>query len=85
MASYLVDEVEVLVVDSALKHGVEEADILHALAHHGSTFDVGDGMTMVIGPSRTGASLEVGVKDWYGDLAALHAMPARNVFLEGWE
>jgi len=72
------------VVDSALKHGVDEADIFHALSHHVSLFDVGEGMTMVIGPSRTGQLLEVGVKEWYGDLAALHAMPARQRFLEGW-
>lgn len=38
---------------------------------------------MVIGPSRTGALLEMGVVEWYGDLAAVHAMPARQLFMEG--
>jgi hypothetical protein len=85
VTSYLVEGVEVYVVDTALKHGVDEADILHALAHYGATFDVGEGLTMVIGPSRTGAPLEVGVGEWYGDLAALHAMPARKTFVEGWD
>jgi len=38
-------------------------------------------MTMVIGPSPTGALLEVGVVEWHGDLAVVHAMPARRRFL----
>ena len=59
--------------------------MLHALAHHLEAHDVGNGMTMVIGPTRSGALLlEVGVKEWYGDLAVLHAMKARPKFTEGW-
>jgi hypothetical protein len=56
-------------------------DAVHALAHSVRTFDVGVGMTMVIGPSTTGALLEVGVVEWHGDLAVVHAMPARRRFL----
>ena len=40
-----------------------------------------DGMVMYIGPAHSGALLEVGVVDWYGILAVVHAMPVRDKFL----
>ncbi|MGY4643239.1 hypothetical protein [Cellulomonas sp. URHB0016] len=45
---------------SARKHGVTDADILHAIDHFVRTFDAGE-VLMVIGPARNGAMLEVGV------------------------
>jgi hypothetical protein len=38
-------------------------------------------MTMVIGPSPTGVLLEVGVVEWHGEIAVVHAMRARERFL----
>ncbi|HEX6339046.1 MAG TPA: hypothetical protein VFZ85_18980 [Jiangellaceae bacterium] len=72
---------EPLVLDSARRHGVSEADALHAWAFAIDAYRVGDGMVMYIGPSRSGHLLEVGVVDWHGILAIAHAMPARDKFL----
>lgn len=72
---------EPLVLDSAKRHGVSEADALHAWAFAIDVYRVGDGMVMYIGPSRSGNLLEVGVVDWYGIVAIAHAMPARDKFL----
>jgi hypothetical protein len=36
---------------------------------------------MYIGPDRAGNLLEVGVVDWYDELAIVHAMRARPRFL----
>lgn len=72
---------EPLVLDSAKRHGVGEADALHAWAFAIDVYRVGDGMVMYIGPSRSGNLLEVGVVDWYGIVAIAHAMPARDKFL----
>ncbi len=66
---------------SAHRHGVDGKDALHALSYSVRLFNVGEGMTMVIGPSTTGSLLEVGVVEWHGDLAVVHAMPARDKFL----
>ena len=55
--------------------------IRHALRNHIDLFDVGDGMTMVIGPDRSGGLIEVGVVARYDDLYVAHAMPARSKFL----
>jgi hypothetical protein len=54
----------------------------HALRNHIDLFDVGEGMTMVIGPDPAGDLIEVGVVERYGDLYVVHAMkPARGRFL----
>jgi hypothetical protein len=39
---------------------------------------------MFIGPSMTGAPLEVGVVEDDAGVAVIHAMPARAKFLKGW-
>lgn len=54
---------------------------MHAWAFAIDMYEVGEGMVMYIGPSRSGDLLEVGVIDWYGTLAIAHAMPARDKFL----
>lgn len=74
-------EHEPLILDSAHKWGVKDADMRHAVSHHSRWFVQDDGMTMFIGPSTTGALLEVGVIDWYGTDAIAHAMPARDKYL----
>jgi hypothetical protein len=70
------------VMGSAHRHGVPEEDMQHALRHHQDLFDAGEGMTMVIGPDRSGGLIEVGLVERYGDLFVVHAMsPARRRFL----
>lgn len=69
----------------ARKHGVRDHDMLHALRHHWRAFATDDdAVVMVIGPSRTGVPLEVGVVIDDDTTAVIHAMPARAKFLEGW-
>jgi hypothetical protein len=73
---------EPIVLSSAYRHGVREDDMLHAVRHAVRWFTLDDEMTMVIGPSTTGALLEVGTVGWYGErLAIVHAMSAREKFL----
>lgn len=72
---------EPLVLQSAGRHGVSPADALHAWAYAVDVFVLGDGLVMYIGPNRSALLLEVGLVDWYGQLAIVHAMPARSRFL----
>lgn len=69
-------------LESALRHGIAEEDALHAWAFATTAYHVSNEMVMYIGPSRSGALLEVGVVDWHGDIAIVHAMRARKKFLE---
>lgn len=64
---------------SARKHGVADADILHAVAHPLRAFtDQGDlSLVMVIGPARNGVVLEIGLVDDDTDPRVIHAQPAR--------
>lgn len=55
----------------------------HAVQLQLAAFFEMDDVTMYIGPSRTGALLEVGVLDAYGDDAVvIHAMSARRRYLD---
>jgi hypothetical protein len=73
---------EPIVLASAHRHGVQEEDMLPAVRHAVRWFTLDDEMTMVIGPSTTGALLEVGTVGWHGDrLASVQAMPAREKIL----
>ncbi|WP_239100708.1 hypothetical protein [Phycicoccus sp. CSK15P-2] len=51
---------EPIIAPSAFKHGVEEADILHAYRNPVRIWDLGDGFTMMVGPSGTAIFIEVG-------------------------
>lgn len=75
------DDEPPVVLRSASRHGVRDADALHAWAFATDSFDVGEGMVMYVGPSVSGALLEVGVIQWHDTLAVVHAMPARKKFL----
>lgn len=72
---------EPLVLQSATRHRVAPADALHAWAYALDAFTLGDGLVMYVGPDRSGRLLEVGLVDWHGELAIVHAMPARFRFL----
>lgn len=70
---------------SARKHGVSENDMLHALRHHWREYETDEPeVTMFIGPSTSGAPLEVGVVSDEEGVAIIHAMEAREKFLRGW-
>lgn len=65
----------------ARRHGVDDLDIAHATRHSVRRIDMGENLTMLIGPARDGRLLEVGVLDFEGvDPAAIHAMPLRPKF-----
>lgn len=69
------------VVASARKHGILDEDMLHAYRNPIRIFEPGD-LTMLIGPARDGALLEVGVATAEGIDFIVHAMSARPKFLE---
>jgi hypothetical protein len=61
---------------SARRHGIADKDIMHALSHPLRILDQDD-ISMIVGPSRTGVLLEVGVLNLCTDPAVVHAMPLR--------
>jgi hypothetical protein len=75
------DEEPPLVLASAGRHGVRDADALHAWAFAIDAFEVDEGMVMYVGPDESGGLLEIGVVEWHGTLAVVHAMPVRKQFL----
>lgn len=84
--SYLVsggDLDGLLVIGTALRHGVTEPAIRHAVGHHWLVEAVDEELTMVVGPGITGELFEVGIVPWHGELAVVHAMPARAKYLPG--
>lgn len=72
---------EPVIAPSALKHGLDESEILHAYRNPVRIWDLGDGFTMIVGPNQSAIFLEVGYVD--GDQAhvIVHAMKAREKFL----
>lgn len=67
--------------EPARKHGVSDADILHAVRNSMRWVELDDDLTMLIGAATNGALLEVGVLDIEGDdPVAIHAMPLRPKF-----
>lgn len=49
-----------IIAQSALKHGLSEDEILHAYRNPIRAWDLGDGLTMIIGANRAALVLEVG-------------------------
>lgn len=70
-----------MVLVSARKHGVSDADIVHAIQNPIRVFDLDD-LTMLIGPSRAGELLGIGVAHAKGIGFVVHAMLARPRYLE---
>ena len=70
---------EPVVIASARKHGVHDDDILHAYRHPTRVLQLDD-LVMLIGHSRTGQPLEIGVSHADGIDFIIHAMPARSKF-----
>jgi len=69
-----------IVLGTALKHGVDANDAQHAWAFAIDLFILSEGMLMFIGPDRAGNLLEVGVVEWHGGPAIVHAMAVRPKF-----
>lgn len=70
-----------IIAPSALKHGLDEGDILHAYRNPVRVWDLGDGMTMIVGPNRAAIFVEVGYVDGEHANVIVHAMVARKKFL----
>ena len=67
--------------EPARKHGVSDADIRHAARTAVRRIMMDEDLTMLIGPARDGAILEIGVLDLQGmDPVVIHAMPLRPKF-----
>jgi hypothetical protein len=62
-----------IVAPSAFKHGLAEAEILHAYRNPIRVWDLGDGLTLVIGASTAAILLEVGYVQ--GDTAVVVCTP----------
>ena len=71
-----------IVADSELKHGLAREAILHAFRNPIRAYDVDDGFTMLIGPAPNADVLELGVVSGTEGPVIVHAMPARQRFLE---
>ena len=72
---------EPIVARSALKHGVVEADALHAFRNAIARTSLDEGVDMFVGADRSGQLLEVGVVSRNGARLIIHAMRARTTFL----
>lgn len=75
---------EPIFVESAARHGGAEEGASHAWASAIDASQLGDGMVTYVEPDQAGRSVEVGVVEWHGDVAIVHAMPARPRFCVSW-
>ena len=65
----------------ARKHGIPDAGIWHGARNATHKIDMDDDLTMLIGPSRDGAPLELGVLGLDSDdPVIIHALPLRAKF-----
>ena len=73
-----------VIVTSARKHGIhdddDDDDILHAYRYPTRVLALDD-LVILIGASRTGQLLEIGVSHADGIDFIIHAMPARAKFI----
>jgi hypothetical protein len=73
---------EPIILEPAFRHGVSEDDMLHALRFEHHHVNQEDGAVMFVGPDRAGALIEVGLVEWHGAFAIVHAQrPARAKYL----
>jgi hypothetical protein len=73
--------VDPVISESARKRQISDDDMLHAYRNPIRVFDVGD-LTMLIGSDTATRLLEIGVSEAEGIEFIVHAMPARDKFLE---
>lgn len=75
---------ETRIISDARKHGIENADILHAIDNAILGHEMDDGFTMVIGPATNAELLEIGLvpdRDNPDIDVVIHADIAREKFL----
>jgi len=72
--------VDPVILESARKRGVSDADMPHAYRYPIRAFDLDD-LVMLIGTDQAGQPLEVGVAEAEGIDFIVHAMPTRPRFL----
>lgn len=70
-----------IIAPSALKHGLDDEQILHAYRNPVRVWDLGDGFTMIVGPNGAAIFLEVGYVEGEQVHVIVHAMHAREKFL----
>ncbi len=73
--------VDPVILESARKHQISDDDMLHAYRYPIRVFDLGE-LDLLIGPDTAARMLEVGISDAEGIEFIVHAMPARDRFLE---
>jgi hypothetical protein len=73
--------VDPVISESARKRQISDDDMLHAYRNPIRVFDLGD-LTMLIGSDTATRLLEIGVSEAEGIEFIVHAMPARDKFLE---
>jgi hypothetical protein len=69
-----------VILQSARKHEISDADMLHAYRHPIRVFVIDD-LVMLVGGDEAGRLLEVGVAEAEGVEFIVPAMPARQRFL----
>lgn len=69
-----------MIAPSARRHGISDEDMLHAYDNPIRVFEVDEGFTMLVGGSRAGALLEIGVVRGADGVVVVHAMGARDRF-----
>lgn len=72
---------EPAIVQSARRHGIADDDMLHAFRNPIRIIELDD-LVQLVGADASGRLLEVGVVRVDGIELILHAMPARDRFLE---
>lgn len=70
-----------MILASARKHGISDADMLHAYRNPIRVFDLED-LTMLIGPDLSARLLEIGIAHAEGIDFTVHSLSARPKFLE---
>jgi hypothetical protein len=55
--------VDLIIAESARKHGVSDEDIRHAFANPIRVFELDEGLAMIIGPNQAAIIYEIGVVD----------------------
>lgn len=68
------------IAGSARKHGIADADMLHAVRNPMRRISQDDDAILILGADRTGRLLEVVVVDREGDQRVIHAMELRRAF-----
>ena len=67
--------------EPARSHGIAQTDMQHAVRNAISRVEMDDDLVMMIGPSESGALLEIGVLGYGGDdPVIIHAMRLRQRF-----